>query len=156
MLSNNNNQNPKNTPQKKIPNTRMSFAVTEDMKTQLDKMAVKSHIPTGELVRRFVERGMNIEKSKDDIDFIRRNIREELESVMERHMSRIIKLLIKIGTMSVAMCFFTSKLLYALMKPHLDQTSYDTFFDDSKHKAAAYLGVKDSLVDEAYDDVMKK
>lgn len=49
----------------------------------LISLSIKLHIPTSELIRRYVEQGISVDKNKDDIDFIRKQIREELNSVMD-------------------------------------------------------------------------
>lgn len=141
--------------QKKLPHTRLSFALTEDMKKELDKLSVKLHISTSELIRKYVEEGMSVDKSKDDIDFIRKQIREELNSVMDGYMNRIIKLLIRIGTMTITMCFFTSRLLYVLVAKHIDKVNYDSMFNDAKKKAGAFLGIKDKSIDEACKRILE-
>lgn len=41
-------------------------------------------------------------------------------------MNRVIKLLIKIGTMTIPIYFFTSKLLYILIAKYKDKIDYDT------------------------------
>ena len=107
-----------------------------------------------ELVRSFISQGMTIEKSKDDIDFIRKQIREELSSVMSSYMNRIIKLLVRVGVMTVSMCFFTSKLLYILVSRHKDKVDYDVMLSDSKRKAAAYLSLRDEEIEKAFQQIM--
>jgi len=136
--------------QRKMPHTRMSFAVTKDMKNQLDKMAVKLEVPTSELVRRYVAQGMGIEKTKDDIDFIRRHIREGIDASLNRPILRIVKLLIKIGIPAIAMCHFTSDLLFHFMKDH-SNIKKDEILESGKKKAAAYLRVRSELVEEAFE-----
>ena len=62
---------------KKLSNLRMSFAISEKMKSELDTIAAKRHIPVSELIRDYIDKGMNIDKTASDIDFIRKQIREE-------------------------------------------------------------------------------
>ena len=107
-----------------------------------------------ELIRSYVKEGLKINSNKEEIDFIRLQIREELNSVMSGYMNRIIKLLVRIGIMTVSMCFFTSKLLYVLVARYKDKVDYDTLFNDSKKKAAAYLSLRDEEVEKAYRNIM--
>lgn len=101
-----------------------------------------------EYAREQIVNSMMVDKNKDDIDFIRKQIREELKSVLDSYSNRIIKLLIKIGTMTVSMCYFTSKLLYVLVSYHKDRINYDEMFEEAKRKAGAFLGIKDQSIDE--------
>ena len=133
---------------------RTSFGLTNEMKLELETISAKHRISVSELIRKYIDRGMHIEKNKDDIDFIRKQIREELNSVMSGYMNRIIKLLVRIGIMTVSMCFFTSKLLYVLVARYKDKVDYDTLFNDSKKKAAAYLSLRDDEVENAYRKIM--
>lgn len=133
---------------------RISFTLTEEMKSEIDSISAKKHISASELVRSYVDRGMHIEKNKDDIDFIRKQIREELHSVMDGYMNRIIKQIARIGIMTVTDCFFTSKLLYVLVKRYQDKVDYDVMYNDAKKRAAAYLSVRDVDVEKAHKKVM--
>jgi len=123
------------------------------MKTQLDKMAVKLNVSTGELVRRFVAKGMGIEKTKDDIDFIRKQLRDELEIAFEKRMSRIIKLLIKIGSLTYPAAYYTTMLGAAMSARH--KINYHQMLDDAKREGAKYLGVPNEAVDLAYEEMTK-
>jgi hypothetical protein len=138
----------------KTKNVKRSIDLTPKTMNQLNTIASKRGIHTSVLIREYIDQGMTIEKSKDDIDFIRKQIREELESVMDKHMNRIIKLLIKIGVPACAMMFFTSQLLYSFVKEHIEK-SYDTMLNDARKKAATYLNLKSEIVNESYDNLMK-
>ena len=136
---------------KKMPHTRVSFAITEDMKIQLDKMAVKLNVSSSELIRRFVSQGMGIEKTKDDIDFIRKQLRDELEIAFEKRMSRIIKLLIKIGSMTYPMAYYNAMLGAAMSARH--KLNYHEMIEDAKKEGARYLGVANEAVDLAFEEI---
>jgi len=120
----------------------------------LKKLSASTNKSMSELIRSYVKEGLKINSNKEEIDFIRLQIREELNSVMSGYMNRIIKLLVRIGIMTVSMCFFTSKLLYVLVARYKDKVDYDTLFNDSKKKAAAYLSLRDEEVEKAYRNIM--
>ena len=56
---------------KKLTQKRSINFTTETLET-LDKLAAKNHTTTSELVRGYVEKGLSIEGSREDIDFIAR------------------------------------------------------------------------------------
>jgi hypothetical protein len=134
---------------KTIPNIRMSFAVFEKMKTELDTIAAKRHITTSELIRDYIDKGMNVDKTASDIDFIRKQIREELELMLKPQVSRLVKLLMRIGMMTVSFCYFTSKIVHRFV-PFTDRASYEEVMAEAKHNAAAYMSMKDAVIDAAY------
>ena len=131
----------------------LGVRITPEIHKELYTIATRNNVTVSELIRKYIEQGLTIEKTKSDIDFIRINMREEIESVLEPYMRRQIKLHIKVGIVATSLCYFTSSLIYTLIK---DKTSisYDTMFANARRKAAAYLGVKDDAVDDAYKDIM--
>ena len=120
----------------------------------LQMLSAKTHKPMSEIARSYILQGMGVEKTKDDIDFIRKQIREEIYACMDGYQNRIIKLLVKIGTLTVSMCFFTSKLLYILLAGRKDRIPYDDMFNEAKKKTGAFLGLKDSSIDEVCRNII--
>jgi hypothetical protein len=135
--------------QKTLPNTRMSFAVSEKMKSELDTIAAKRHITVSELIRDYIDKGMNIDKTASDIDFIRRQLREELDAMLKPQINRLAKLLMRIGMMDISFCYFNSKLVHMFV-PIKDRTSYEELMAECKHNAAAYLNMRDASLDAAF------
>ncbi|MDR1321175.1 MAG: ribbon-helix-helix protein, CopG family [Gracilibacteraceae bacterium] len=127
----------------------VSFAVSEKMKVELDTIAAKRHIPVSELIRDYIDKGMNIDKTVSDIDFIRRQIREELGVMLKPQINRLAKLLMRIGIMSISLCYFNSKLVH-IFAPVRDRTSYEELMAECKHNAAAYLNMRDATLDAAF------
>jgi hypothetical protein len=132
-----------------LPNIRMSFAVSEKMKSELDTVAAKRHITTSELIRDYIDKGMNIDKTASDIDFIRKQIREELDLMLKPQVNRLVKLLMRIGMMTISFCYFTSKIVH-LFVPFTDRTSYEQIMAEAKHNAAAYMSTRDASIDAAF------
>lgn len=55
---------------------QITIKVKESIYQELVKYAARSGRPPAEIVRGFIDKRMNIEGYKEDIDFIRKNIRE--------------------------------------------------------------------------------
>ena len=134
---------------KTLANIRMSFAVSEKMKAELDVIAAKRHITVSELIRDYIDKGMNVDKTASDIDFIRKQIREELDLMLKPQINRLAKLLMRIGMMTVSFCYFTSKIIHYFV-PLNDRISYEELMEKSKHDSAAYLNMRDSSLDAAF------
>ena len=115
----------------------------------LQKLAAKTHRPMAEIIRGFIKAGMDIERSKEDIDFIRKQIREELDIMLKPQINRLAKLLMRVGMMDISFCYFTSKLVH-LFVPISDRTSYEELMAECKHNAAAYLNMRDASLDAAF------
>ena len=134
---------------KTIPNTRISFAASEKMKAELDTIAAKRHITTSELIRDYIDKGMNVDKTVSDIDFIRKQIREELELMLKPQINRLVKLLMRIGMMTISFCYFTSKIVHRFV-PFTEKISYEELMAECKHNAAAYMSMRDATIDSAF------
>jgi hypothetical protein len=119
------------------------------MKTEIDTIAAKRHITVSELIRDYIDKGMNTDKTASDIDFIRRQIRAELDIMLKPQINRLAKLLMRIGMMTVSFCYFNSKLVH-LFVPVRDRTSYEELMAECKHSAAAYLNMRDASLDAAF------
>jgi len=134
---------------KTLPNIRMSFAISEKMKSELETIAAKRHITTSELIRDYIDKGTNVDKTASDIDFIRKQIREELDIMLKPQINRLAKLLMRIGMMTISFCYFNSKIVH-LFVPIKDRTSYEELMSECKHNAAAYLNMRDASLDAAF------
>lgn len=128
-----------------MQNYRRSVYLDEKTYEIIDSLAAKKHIKPAALMRELIEKGLSIEKTKDDMDFIRMQIRKELQDVMEPYMNRIIKLEVKIGTMSVLSAMAGARMLSKInFKSGL---TYHEVLEDTKKEAAAYLRVKEERMD---------
>ena len=99
------------------PHCMMSFRTTEAEKTELEKLAIKQHISVSSLIREYVSKWIGIDSSKEDIDFIRGQIREELSMQLKPAIERIVKLTVKSGIVSAAGYFLNASALEELVHP---------------------------------------
>ena len=111
----------------------------------MDKLAAKNHTTTSDLVRGYVEKGLSIEGSREDIDFIARIIRQEITAVYhvdeikeiaDHDTDRLAKMLMKIGKINGAVFFLLIKVLMNLVS----EGSEDSF--DQILSEAVKLGVE--------------
>jgi len=119
----------------------------------LKKLSAKTGEPIAQIMRTHILDGLTIEKSKDDIDFIRKQLREELEIAFEQRMSRIIKLLIKIGGMAYVSAYY-SAMMTAAMTTEVD-LDYRELIENAKREGAKALGIRSEAVDELFEEMMK-
>ena len=129
----------------------MTFAVSQKMKSELETIAAKRHIPVSELIRDYIDKGMNIDKTASDIDFIRRQLREELDIMIKPQVNRLAKLHMRVGMMTVSFCYFTAKLLQIFVSLD-DRNGFEELMRESRHNAAAYLNMRDATLDAAFKE----
>jgi hypothetical protein len=115
----------------------------------LRQIAAVQRKPVSELIRKYIADGMNVDRAGADIDFIRKQIREELDIMLKPQINRLAKLLMRIGMMTISFCYFTSKLVH-MFAPIKDRTSYEELMAECKHNAAAYLNMRDASLDAAF------
>ena len=115
----------------------------------LRKIAAAQNRPVSELIRKYIIDGMNADRASADIDFIRKQIREELDIMLKPQINRLAKLLMRIGMMTISFCYFTSKIVH-LFVPFTDRVGYEELMAECKHNAAAYLNMRDASLDAAF------
>ena len=115
----------------------------------LQTIAATQHKPVSELIRKYINDGMDADRASADIDFIRKQIREELDIMLKPQINRLAKLLVRIGMMTISFCYFTSKIVH-MFAPLEDRKSYDELMTECKHNAAAYLNMRDASLDAAF------
>jgi hypothetical protein len=96
-----------------------------------------------------------IEKTQKDMDFIRSNIRAELESYLKPQVERIIKCVIKGGITSSAGYYLNAKALAEFVPPHL-RVEYENALLESKKLGVAHMQVKDRKVEEFMEESQDK
>jgi len=131
---------------------QITVKVSQSDYESLQRLSSKKHWPLAEIIRGFIKDGMDITRSKEDIDFIRKQLREELEITLKPQFNRLTKMMMRIGMMSIAFCYFTSKLAYMFVPFEEAGISYEDMLTEAKHNAAAYLNIRDAGLDEAFKE----
>lgn len=108
---------------------------------------MKRGIPTAQLVREIVDKGLCVEGYSADISFIRTQLREELTAVLMPQINRLIKIVVKTGLMSVASFYLLTEVI-ADFVPSARRKSLEEVTEKSKKKAEIYLKIRDNLMDE--------
>jgi hypothetical protein len=129
---------------------QITVKVSQSDYESLQRLSSKQYKPLAEIVRGFIKDGMDVSRSKEDIDFIRKQLREELELALKPQMGRLAKLLLRIGMMTVAFCYFNARLIHAITPSEREKRNYEHMMTEAKHNAAAYLNIRDAGVDAAF------
>jgi len=125
---------------------KRSVDLNEETYQALKKLSASQHITTSALIRQYIEKGMLVDKTSADIDFIRKNIREEIDNSVKGYFNRIIRLHVKVGLMTISMCYFTAKLLYSVK--FKGDFNLDEMMEDARGNALSYLKFNDKEIEE--------
>lgn len=85
-----------------MKSTPLVIRVPDELKEQLEVKATAEHITMSDLVRRYIDKGLNLEGYKSEIDFLSEIMQTVLSGVLEPQIERIIKLIIKLGKINGA------------------------------------------------------
>ena len=126
----------------------------------MDKLAARNHTTTSELVRGYVEKGLAIEGSREDIDFIARIIRQELtavyhvdeiKAIADHDTDRIAKMLMKIGKINGAAFFLLIKVLMNLAN-EVSEDDFDQMISGAVRLGVDYMQKKDFQINSFLQD----
>ena len=122
---------------------QLTVKVTEEKEQQLKKYANKYHngnISTA--IREFIDKGLAINSYQDEITFLRRMIREELEATLDNDIKSIRALISKGAIMSASSHFALGEVLSSLVDPRY-RRSLEEILTESKKKGYVYIVSKD-------------
>ena len=128
-------------------NVKISFWVTEDQHKLLSGLAKTRHLSLSDYVRRTLEDGASVDGCKNDIDFIRRHIREELSNIINPKIERIVKLVVKSGIVSAAGYFLNAEMLAEFIPVSRQRELQDVLLE-SKKKGVVYFRLTDQELEE--------
>ena len=126
----------------------------------MDKLAAKNHTTTSDLVRGYVEKGLSIEGSREDIDFIARIIRQEITAVYhvdeikeiaDHDTDRLAKMLMKIGKINGAIFFLLIKVLMNLANEG-SEDDFDQMLSEAVKLGVDYMQKKDFQINSFLQD----
>ena len=141
----------------KKPTQKRSINFTTETLETLDKLAAKKHTTTSELVRGYVEKGLSIEGSREDIDFIARIIRQEITAVYhvdeiraiaDHGTERLAKMLMKIGKINGAVFF----LLLMNLANEGSEDDFDQMLSQAVKLGVDYMQKKDFQINSFLQD----
>ena len=132
-------------------NIKRSVDLSPQTYEALQKISAVQNKPVSEIIRKYIEQGLNVDKTTQDINFIRKQIREELDVMIKPQVNRLAKMLMRIGMMTISFCYFTSRIIFHFV-PFRDKESYEELMANAKRNAAAYLNMRDASLDAAFKE----
>ena len=112
---------------------------------EIQKIAVIRKVTVSDIVREYVEKGLTVDRYKEDTDFITEIIRQELKDILEPQINRIVKMLMKIGKVSAGTMYSNLSLIQLINDE--DQEAYFEMISRSLKLGVEYMKKKDVEVD---------
>ncbi len=144
----------KNTVKKSIDFPKETFE-------KLERLAVNRNQNVSEVIRQLVNKSLNLESSREDIDFIADIIRQELNSIyrledikeiLDKQTNRLAKMMMKIGKMSTGQLFLLISMFLEIVDS-ADEDKFDAILDKSMRNGVAYMQKKDFQVNDFLQDI---
>lgn len=143
--------------QKGVP---LTIRIRPDTFNQIKKLALSNDLNVSEQVREFIEKGLNIDGHKQDVDFIASIIRQELtaiyhiddiKKVVEAQTNRLAKMLMKSGKLSSAEFFLMMKVLMYMWDEKAEY-DFDQMLTEAVTLGVDYMQKKDFQINSFLED----
>lgn len=127
---------------------------------KLEKLAVNKNQNVSETIRQLVNKGLNLESSREDIDFIADIIRQELTSIyrledikdiLDKQTNRLAKMIMKIGKMSTGQLFLLINMFLEIVDS-ADENKFDEILEKSMRNGVNYMQKKDFAINDFLQD----
>lgn len=134
----------------------IGIKIPKKKKEELEKYANKHHSGNiSEAIREFINKGLAINSYKDEIDFLRQMIREELESTLDKDINSIRALISKGAIMSASSHFTLAEVLEKLVDPK-HRRVLEEVLTENKKKGYVYITSKELGIEEELLKELKK
>ena len=140
---------------------RRSIYLPKETLEKLEKIAINKGVKTSEVIRMFIDKGLNIESSREDIDFITDIIRQELTSIyrledikeiLDKQTNRLAKMIMKIGKMSTGQLSLLIN-MFLRMIDEAEEDRFDELLEMSIRNGINYMQKKDFQINDFLQDV---
>lgn len=137
-----------------------SIYLTKEMCIQVDKIAAKEHVSRNEQIRRYIEKGLNIDGYTQNIDFISSIIRQELlaiyhiediKAVVEQQTNRIAKMHMKTEKVDAATFFLLLKVLINMAHEGTEE-QFEQMLNEAVTLGVDYMQKKDFQINSFLQD----
>ena len=113
--------NPKPKPRTK----RVTFHLTTDMVTTLEKQAATTNQNISQVIRRSIDKYMDVDQYKDDTDFIAGIVRPIIKDEIGKQANRLAAMLFKIGIITAGNYFLVVRTLSDVISPSMQEDFKD-------------------------------
>jgi len=104
---------------------QMTVKVAPSTYKSLQKLAAKRNQNMSAVVRKFIDKGMEIQGYKNDLDFITGIIRQEIKAEVGAQVHRLASMMFKIGAISSSNYFLAVRMLADVINPSMQEDFKD-------------------------------
>ena len=127
--------------------TILTLRIPKELHEQLTLKAQQENSDVSKCCRRLLEKGVSVEAYKEDINFLTKIIRNELEAIIEPYGNRQIKMIMKVGKATGGTMFTVIKLLLTLLNPN-ELYTFKELLESAMKLGVEYMKMKDFEVDQ--------
>ena len=110
----------------------LNLRLKKDQHKTLQTLAAKEHISVSQLVRRYIDKGMELDGYQSQMETIRSAIREELASQLKPRLERVVKINYKGSLYAVQTAYLCAMALEGLVPPSKMKLFGDAMDDSLK------------------------
>ena len=104
---------------------RITFHLPVSIADKVEKLAVKRNQNMSEVIRKFIDKGLDIEGYRNDIDLITSIIRQEVKAETSIQANRLSKMMYKMGVISASNYFLAVRMLSDVINPSMQEDFKD-------------------------------
>lgn len=140
---------------------QITVKVTKEKADMLKTLSTRKHMSMSELVRRFIDKGLNIDSYREDVDFFADIVRNELtsiynindiEQILDKQMNRLAKMFMKIGKISSGQLFLLISMFLEIVDA-ADEDKFDVILEKSMRNGINYMQKKDFVINDFLNDI---
>ena len=128
---------------------QFSVVFSDDVYEKLQKLSAKQKTSMATIIRKFVDKGLQIESYLEKKEELRRIVHDELTEVFRKEIERLIKLQVK-GTKASAITMYAA--LQIISESYADEGSFIRMVASANKQAAAYMKQKEKSDAENMQD----
>lgn len=114
---------------------------TDEEYEQIKILAAKKNVSMSNVIRDFVCDGLNGQLTESNLDFIVPIIRDQIKSVLEPQMERLISLTAKSCIQSGTATYLAADTIYKFVPPE-QREEVETVYEEARKKALVYMRSK--------------
>ena len=140
---------------------QITVKVTKEKADMLKTLSTRKHMSMSELVRRFIDKGLNIDSYREYVYFFADIVRNELtsiynindiEQILDKQMNILAKMFMKIGKISSGQLFLLISMFLEIVDV-ADEDKFDVILEKSMRNGINYMQKKDFVINDFLNDI---
>lgn len=125
-------------PKSKVGRKALTVLLTDEEYGQIKLLASKKHASMSEVGRGFLKKGLSGELTQDNIEFLAPIVKEQLQSILQPEMKRMISLTAKTCIQAGTATYLTADAILKFVPP-VQRTEVQESYTAARKKAVAFM-----------------